>query len=303
MISRYCQFVWIVICCALWVASVRAVYAASPVADVHIHYNWTQAELVSPAEVLAILKKHDVQLAIAFSTPSNKVQQLSEISDGRVMAFFSPYLDARRRYSWFRDKQVLADARAGLASGKYHGIGEVHVISGMGPRRDNVILQGLLKLAAEYDVPFTIHTEASDYRFLAPLCQQHSKVRFLWAHAGGILGPEHARGILKTCPNVWIELSARDPFHYGGLVDQHGTLLPAWREMLIENPQRFMFGTDPVWKAHQIDRWDEADEGWLHYGEILAFHLKWIASLPPDVAEKIRLQNALQFFGRRTSKD
>jgi len=283
----FCMFVF---------AGVRAEPNQLPVADVHLHYNWSQAELISPTEVLAILKRNQVRLAVVFSTPTTNALLLSNISNGRVIPFFSPYLDARTRYRWFYEKRVLELARAGLASGTYQGIGEVHVISGLGPRRDNPIFQGLLKLAAEFDVPFNIHTEASDYRFLAPICQQHSKVRFLWAHAGGILGAEHARGILKACPNVWIELSARDPFHYGGLVDEHGILYPQWREIFIEYPDRFMFGTDPVWKAQQVDRWDEADEGWLHYDEILAFHLKWIASLPSEVAEKIRLNNALQFF-------
>ena len=275
---------------------VRAESTAPPVADVHLHYNWSQAELVSPAEVLAILQRNQVQLAVVFSTPTTNALRLSEISHGRVIPFFSPYLDARTRYRWFLEPRVLEEARAGLASGAYQGIGEVHVISGLGPRRDNAIFQGLLKLAAQFDVPFNIHTEASDYRFLVPICQQHSKVRFLWAHAGGILGAEHARGIIQACPNVWIELSARDPFHYGGLVDEHGALYPGWRELFIEHPERFMFGTDPVWKAQQVDRWDEADEGWLHYEEILAFHLKWLASLPQEAAEKIRLYNALQFF-------
>ena len=275
---------------------VRAESSAPPVADVHLHYNWTQAELVTPAEVLTILERNQVQLAVVFSTPTTNALRLSEISHGRVIPFFSPYLDARTRYRWFLEPRVLEEARAGLASGDYQGIGEVHVISGLGPRRDNAIFQGLLKLAAEFDVPFNIHTEASDYRFLVPICQQHNKVRFLWAHAGGILGAEHARGLIQACPNVWIELSARDPFHYGGLVDEHGALYPGWREIFIQYPERFMFGTDPVWKAQQVDRWDEADEGWLHYEEILAFHLKWIASLPQEVAEKIRLYNALQFF-------
>mgnify|MGYP002621068392 FL=1 len=269
-----------------------------PFVDVHTHYNWDQEELVSPQQALQILRENNVQLAVVFGTPSHNVLKLSDISDGLVVPFFSPYIKGQSRHNWFYDEQVLQLARAGLAEGRYHGIGEVHVVSSFGPRRDNPILQGLLKLAAEFDVPFTIHTEASDYRFLSRLCQQHDKVRFLWAHAGGILGPEHSEGILRDCPNVWIELSARDPKHYGGIVDEAGHLRQGWREVLLAHPDRFMVGTDPVWNAHQIERWYEADEGWLHFHEFIDFHNKWLSELPAHVADQVRYKNGMVFFGR-----
>lgn len=265
-------------------------------ADIHLHFNWDQEELLSAQEALAILQKNNVTLAVVFSVPSANALKLSKISNGRVIPFFSPYITGHSRSNWYHDKRVLVLARKGLEEGLYKGIGELHVISGLGPRRDNEVFQGLLKLAAEYDVPFNIHTETSDFRFLKPICEQHQDVRFLWAHAGGVLGPEHSEGILKACPNVWIELSARDPHHYGGLVDDNGQLRAGWKEMLIKYPGRFMVGTDPVWKAHQVNRWYEADEGWMHYDKFISFHRAWLKELPEDVEKKIRLENALKFF-------
>lgn len=270
----------------------------APFADVHLHFNWDQEELLSAEDALKILEKHNVRLAVVFSIPSANALKLSKISSGRVIPFFSPYITGHSRNNWYRDKQVLILARQGLASGQYKGIGELHVISGLGPRRDNRIFQGLLELAAEFDVPFNIHTETSNYRFLEPICQKHSKVRFLWAHAGGILGPEHAEGIIKACPNVWIELSARDPHHYGGLVDDDGRLRTGWKSVMIKYPDRFMVGTDPVWKAHEVNKWYEADEGWLHYDKFISFHRGWLVELPDEVEQKIRLDNALAFFRR-----
>jgi len=270
-----------------------------PFADVHLHYNWDQAELVAPAQAIRTLLDHQVVLAVVFSTPTPSALQLTGRDNLRVIHFFSPYISVRNRSHWFYDEQVLVEARAGLQDGRYQGIGEVHVVSGMGPRRDNKILQGLLRLAAEFNVPFNIHTEASSYAFLQPLCQQHPTVRFLWAHAGGILGPSHAEAIIHACPNVWLELSAKDPWHYGGLVDENGRLRPEWREILSKYPQRFMVGTDPVWKAQERHRWDEADAGWLHYAEFIRFHRDWLAQLPVAVEKKIRLDNALQFFSEK----
>ena len=273
-----------------------AAEALPPFADVHLHFNWDQEELLTAKEALAVLEKNNVTFAVVFSTPSANALKLSNISNGRVIPFFSPYITGHSRSNWFHDKRVLPLARKGLEDGTYKGIGELHVISGLGPRRDNNVLQGLLKLAAEFDVPFNIHTETSDYRFLKPICAQHSTVRFLWAHAGGVLGPEHSEGIIKACPNVWIELSARDPNHYGGLLDDNGQLRAGWKDVIIKYPDRFMVGTDPVWNAHQVNRWYEADEGWLHYHEFISFHRKWLKELPENVEKKIRLDNALSFF-------
>ena len=268
----------------------------SPFADIHLHFNWDQEELLSAHEALTILEKYNVVFAVVFSTPSANALKLSSISDGRVIPFFSPYITGHSRGNWYHDKRVLPLARKGLEEGLYKGIGELHVISGLGPRRDNDVFKGLLALAAEFDVPFNIHTETSSYQFLQPICEQHSEVRFLWAHAGGVLGPEHAEGIMKACPNVWIELSARDPDHYGGLVEDDGSLRAGWKAVMIKYPDRFMVGTDPVWNAHQVNRWYEADEGWLHYAEFIAFHRGWLTELPKDVEKKVRLDNALKFF-------
>ena len=267
-----------------------------PLADVHVHFNWDQHELIEPKEIIQILKEHNISFVVGFSTPSEYILKLKEVGGSMVIPFFSPYLTAQGRSSWYFNEQVLVEARHGLENNIYHGIGEVHVISGIGPRRDNKILNGLLQLAVDYNVPFTIHTEASSYKFLEPLCQQYSTLRFLWAHSGGILGPEHAEGIILSCPNVWIELSARDPHHYGGLLNENGSLREDWRNLFIKYPDRFMVGSDPVWNAHQINRWYEADEGWLHYDKFIQFHHNWLVELPADVAEKIRLNNAKKFF-------
>jgi predicted TIM-barrel fold metal-dependent hydrolase len=267
-----------------------------PTVDVHLHFNWDQEELVSAEEVVAALEAHNVVRAIAFSTPSDNVLKLRAAGGDRIVPFFSPYITGLSRSNWFRDPKVLEQARRGLAAGKYHGIGELHLISGLGARRDTPIFLGLVALAKEFDVPMLIHTEASDYRYLLPICKQNPTLRILWAHAGGLLGPEHSRGLLRECSNVWIELSARGPQHYGGLVDAQGKLRAGWAEVFGEFPERFMMGTDPVWHAYQANRWYEADEGWQHYDEFYAFHQGWLAQLPAALAERIRYKNAAAFL-------
>jgi predicted TIM-barrel fold metal-dependent hydrolase len=282
---------------ALLVLWFSACSTLPPMADVHLHYNWDQAELTSAREAVEQLREHNVVLAVVFSVPSDEARELVEAGGDWIIPFYSPYYDARNRHTWFHDPAVVERTRQALASGYYQGIGEVHLVSTIGPRRDNPVFQGLLALAAEYRVPVNLHTEASNYRYLLPICEGHPKVRFIWAHAGGVMGPKDVEGLFSHCDNVWVEFSARDPWHYGNLTDEQGRLLPGWAEVIAAHPERFMVGTDPVWNAQQVYRWYEADEGWRHYGQLNRYHRAWLQQLPAELRQRLLLDNARAFFG------
>lgn len=273
--------------------------APPPFADIHLHFNWDQKEIISAQEAVKRLKANNVVLATVSSTPPELALELADAGKSWIQPFFSPYLTARHRYDWFMDDTVLVEAEKGLASERYKGVGEVHVWSGLGPRRDNKILVGLLTLAEQYQVPFLIHTEASSHLFFTPICQKYPKVKFLWAHAGGRLKPPSIDQLMQQCPNVWAEVSVRDPWRYHSLVDDQNQLLPGWRDLFIKYQDRFMTGTDPVWSVTRGQRWDEPDEGWDHYDQLLQFHRDWLQQLPPTVEEKIRLSNAKIFLTRQ----
>ena len=80
------------------------------------------------------------------------------------------------------------------------------------------------------------------------------------------------------------------------ITDSGGVLLPEWRSLIEAYPDRFMVGSDPVWPVDKLDGWDEPDTGWEHYRRFVDFHRGWLAHLAPEVAEKLRLQNARAFF-------
>ncbi len=272
----------------------------APLADVHLHYNWDQVESIDVAEALRRLRRNGVVLGVVSSKPPALAAELAAAAGDWVVPLFMPYLEPERKRDWFRDERVLPAARAALASGAFKGLGEMHLIVGFSPsleHRDRVI-DGMLELAVEFDVPASVHAEASSHRFFRPLCRRHPGARIYWAHAGGVLPPEEVTGLLRACPNVWIDLSARDPMRYGKvhpITDASGRLMPAWRELVIEFQDRVMVGTDPFFKE-SLDSWDEPNTGWDHIDAIVAFHRRWIHDLPADVARKVRLDNAVRFF-------
>jgi hypothetical protein len=275
---------------------------STPFADIHLHFNWDQLEILSPADAIQRLQQNHVVLAVVSSTPTDHALLLAQAGKDWIIPLFSPYIRPDSRHTWFREPQVLRQARQGLAQGLYQGIGELHLWDGMKPTADNAIFKGLLALAVEYDVPMLIHTESSSYRYFARICQQHPKVRFLWAHAGGILSATAVRELMKACPNVWVELSARDPWRYASLVDDQNRLPTDWQILIQDYPDRFMTGSDPVWNVTRSQSWDEADNGWDHLTQLITFHRQWLLQLPPMVEEKVRLSNARKFFRAEVAK-
>ena len=267
-----------------------------PFADIHLHYNYTHDELMEPKDAIKILRQHNVVLATVSSEPTDFALKLSEAGKGWILPFASPYYKAGNRLNWYFDDKLVGEIRKRLETGKFKGIGEVHITAGIGPHRENPVFVGLLELAKEFNLPFLIHTDSDRYEYFLPICKKHKDVRFLWAHAGGGLQPESLNPVMQQCPNVWLDLAGRDLEHYGQLADAEGKLLQDWREFIIIYQDRIMTGTDPVWNAHQIYRWYEADEGWSHYADFLNFHRKWLVKMPAEVEKKIRLSNAQDFF-------
>ncbi|MDH3377979.1 MAG: amidohydrolase [Gammaproteobacteria bacterium] len=272
----------------------------APVADVHLHYNWDQAEILDPPEAIRRLKDNGVVLAVVSSKPPALALELADAADGWIFPFFMPYLEPERKGDWFYDSRVLPAARDALASGRYQGLGEMHLIVGFAPSLQNrqPIIDELVELAVEYDVPLSMHVEAGNHRYFLPLCKRHPKARIFWAHAGGVLKAREVSALLDACPNVWVDMSARDLMRYGGshaIVDDEGRLKPEWERIALDYHERIMIGSDPFFVEEQL-YWDEPNTGWDHLDTLFAFHRRWLSYLPEEIARKIRVDNATRFF-------
>jgi predicted TIM-barrel fold metal-dependent hydrolase len=275
--------------------------AQPPVADMHLHYKWTQQDVTSPADAIALLEQQNIVMGVVIGTPAELALALRSLAPDRIVPIFSPYREGGDWHRWAYDESTVTRARTALASGQYQGIGELHVIGGFAPTLEKaVVLKQLLALGAEFEVPVMIHTEFSRPDFMLNVCGQFPDTQILWAHSGALLEPGAVERVLAHCDNVRGGLGARDPWRFvnNPLTSEEGTLLPEWKALFLKYPERFMVGSDPVWPVDQLDRWDEADSGWQELGRFWTFHRSWLAQLPADVARQIGCENAVALFGR-----
>ena len=280
---------------SLFIGSVKA-ETLIPFADAHIHYNWDQAEIISVKAVAEKLKREKVGLTVVSSTPSHLALELRKAGGDWIVPFFSPYTHEMGKRDWFLDKTVVKKAEEGLAQGLYFGVGEIHFMGGFLPKPDNVVFLQLMGLARQYKVPALIHVDAANEKYFVGICKAHPLVKIVFAHAGGNLKPHHIRAVLEQCPNVWVDFAARDDWRYGGLTDDKGILLPAWKQLVLDFPDRFITGTDPVWRVTRTQSWDESDDGWDHYRQLHQYHQTWLADLPDEVHKKIAWDNVRQLL-------
>ena len=304
-IPRYRRLARTALCLSLLPAvagTVRAdpVAEPPPLADVHLHYKWNQTDVTTVADALAALEKNRIGLAVVTGTPPELALELAEAAPQTVVPIYGIYRTSGEWSRWPYDEGLLGRARTALESGRYRGIGEVHMIGGFIPRWDHPTISGLFSLAAEFDVPVLLHTEFSRANYLIGICGAHPQTRILWAHAGTMVPPSEVDRALRTCPNVWVELAARDPWRYVArpVADESNHLLPAWRDLVLRWQDRFMVGSDPVWPVEQLDAWDTPDTGWQEIDRFVGFHRQRLDALPAEAAEKIRWKNARSLFAQ-----
>jgi hypothetical protein len=272
-------------------------YAQPQFADSHIHYNWDHLEVTSTDEIIETLKQHNVGLTILASTPSEMALEFKEKAGDWVIPFFSPYIHELGKRDWYLDEEVVKRAARGLEDGLYYGIGEVHFMNGFRPKTDNPIFLKLVALAREHKVPMMIHIDSGNEVTFKRLCQSNPDVKFIFAHAGGNLRPEHIDTILQSCANTWIDFAARDPWRYDGISKEDYTLKDNWKALVLKYPDRFITGTDPVWKVTRWSTWDTGDEGWQYYKQLYDYHWTWLNDLPEDVRHKVAWLNTRQLLG------
>jgi hypothetical protein len=272
---------------------VAAADYAGPLLDAHLHYNeeaWDGTRGPHPvADVLARMQRNGVAAIVANSRPNAGTRSLAEATvqtraaGVTVLPFVRLYRNREDYSHWHQDESiyamVLSELARGTASGPYRGIGEFHLYDSA--NANGAVARKLMLLAQERQLVVLAHV---DDVAIELLLAHAPRAKLIWAHTGiGGVPVERVAALLARHPTLMGELSYRP-----GLTCDDGRLCPAWRELLLKYPKRFLLGSD-TW----------VNQRWLYYDELMRGYRAWLGELPPDVAQAIAWGNGAALFGMK----
>ena len=240
-----------------------------PIVDAHLHYSQNSWQDYAPAAVLLLLDQAGVRRAFVSSTPDDGTVRLYEAAPDRIVPVLRPYRQAGELSSWHQDPTVVAYLEQRLARRIYRGIGEFHLT---GADARSPIVRQVAELADRQGLFLHCHCDAAAAEILVGLVPG---VRVLWAHAGMSSGPDEVSRLVGVSGDLLVELALRSDVAPGGQLD------PAWRDLFLRHPDRFMVGTD-TWVSSR----------WAGYVEVQNDARTWLRQLPPEVARRLAIENA-----------
>jgi predicted TIM-barrel fold metal-dependent hydrolase len=260
---------------ALFAPGMGAATAAEPlpIFDAHLHYSHDAWELLSPSEIIALLKKGGIRRAMVSSSNDDGTQKLYAEAPELIIPELRPYRNRSETGTWFRDPTMTAHLEDRLRRYKYVAIGEFHLY---GADADLPVPRRMVELAKQYKLFLHAH---SDVDAIERLFRQDPDARILWAHSG-FESPARVRDMLRKHKNLYADLAFRSEHGSGGKVDAE------WRAAFMEFPDRFLVGTDTF-----------VPERWHYVVEHANWSRAWLQDLPASVANRIAFENGERIFG------
>lgn len=244
-----------------------------PIFDAQVHYNEQAWQRVSVKAILNTAEEINVPWLLVASTPNEGTWELYAQDPQRVIPMLVPYQTRDERESWTADPANAQYIEQELTRSNYRGIGEFYLFDG---QVDTPVVRRMLELARERGL--VLHAR-SDPNALHQLFALDPGIRVLWAHAGMFTQPDTINDMLERYPTLYVELSHR------GDVAPKGVLAPAWRELLLRFPRRFLLGSGTY-----------TSEYWYQFRYMQDRYRGWLKSLPPEVKERIAFRNGLELF-------
>lgn len=243
-----------------------------PIFDAHLHYSHDAWERLPPKKAVALLREAGLKYAMVSSSSDDGTQMLQAEAPDLVLPALRPYRKRGEIGSWMHDESIVAHLESRLARHRYVAIGEFHVY---GADADLPVMRRVVQLAREHKLFLHSH---SDAEAIERQFRQDPNARILWAHAG-FDAPDKVVAMLQRHKNLWCDLAFRNDHARGDTVD------PAWREAFLAFPDRFLLGTDTF-----------TPERWHYVVEHARSARRWLADLPPEVAERIAYKNGEALF-------
>ncbi len=250
-----------------------------PLFDAHLHYNPAHKNAVAPEDVGPTLAGAGISRAVILTRDDALIEAAMRAAPGVILPFLDVYRPPADKDIWMHDpdlpERMRARLDAGLETGAWRGIGELHLFA---DDRHSAVFEALVVMAQERGLPVMIH---GDPAVIDRAYEIDPEALILWAHAGTFPYPALIRDYLNRYPNLYADLSMRSERLIGD-----GFMPLEWQDLLIEHADRFMVGAD----TFSSTRWREIEK---HAAEIR----EWLGQLPPDVAERIAFGNGERLFG------
>jgi hypothetical protein len=243
-----------------------------PIFDVQVHYHAEVWRFVAVRDITEGLVRHNVIGALVSSVPNEGTDRLTRADRNRVYPLFTPMRTGADRVGWVSDPEIATFAEQALRAGTYHGIGEFNLFE---PDVQTPVVRRLATIAAERGL---LLSSRADAKTIKALFELEPRLRILWAPTNEPV--ETVEAMLYRYPSLWVNLALarRD-------VAPSGALDPAWRSVFLRYPNRFMVGTAT-----------QTSVTWYYFRYVLNDIRKWLAELPPDIAERIAFRNAQQLL-------
>jgi hypothetical protein len=251
----------------------HAVGADMPLFDAHVHWSENAHDEIPLERALAILDKSGVRMAAVSSTSDEATVRLYRADPKRVVPMLRPYRTRADMGGWHNDASIPPYLAERLKLGVHKGIGEFHLY---GDDANSAVMKEIVALAVARNLILHAHADA---RAVEILFRHDGRARILWAHAG-FTGPAEVGAMMARYPNLWVETAIRHDIGPGGV------LADGWKEVFVKYQDRWLVGTD----TYVTSRWHRM-------GEIHAETRAWLATLPPEVAEKLAWRNGAKLFG------
>ena len=250
-----------------------------PLFDAHMHWKRPAWEVYPPGVVLELMDENGVAMALVSSSPDAGTITLWEYAPNRIVPEMRPYNDRLGPSNWISEPGVGDYIEQRVRDYSHRGIGEFH-LHDVDPRNDP-LLQRIVALAVERDIPLHVH---SGHEPVEHLFAMNPELTIIWAHAGMSETSAVVGAMMGRYANLYADTSyrERDILRYDGKADEQ------WLQVLEKYADRFMVGSDT---------WINAQ--WASYDQMMAVNRAWLAMLTPAAARKIAYQNAERLFGRK----
>jgi len=268
-----------IVLCLLVLSPGPAAAQLLPIIDLHLHFDeeWDIDAFVKEMDALGVAKAGNAP----FRAPDALALDWARRYPDRFIAFAGKraiidFVQSQGERAWTLQAPAvvayLQQLEAALKAGRFKGIGEINNTNAHPDfPADSPLMQRLWSLSAKYRVPLNVHMDAHHRERVTEMERLLAADRrgiWLWAHAGGT-GPELVRRLLRSHPNLYVELSQR-PFDLMGDAE--------WKVLLEEYSDRFVLGSD----ARNLQ----------YFVLVIGRWRKVLEQLSPETASKLAHQNA-----------